>query len=91
MTEQIAKQGVRDYIQRRRKKEQPLTTRQQQSNKHVVKTQARVEQVFAAMEQMGGKLVRCIGPVLEVNPSVAREKGTRWLKNHQLRLISYPQ
>ena len=119
MTKQIAKQRVRDDIQRRRHKEQLLTARQKHSNKHVAKPRARVGHVFGAMQQMAGKLVRRIGPkradvairiktslpyvalslsargshepVLGVNPSVVREQGSRWLKNHQLRLISYPK
>ena len=61
LTEQIAEQGVRDCIQRRAPKEQPLTVRQKQRNKRLAKQRARVEHVFGAMEQMGGKFVRCIG------------------------------
>jgi IS5 family transposase len=61
MTEQIAEQDVRDCIQRRGQKAHPLNARQKQRNKHLAKTRARVEHVFGAMEQMGGKWVRCIG------------------------------
>ena len=60
MTEQIAAQGVRDGMQRRRHKEQPLTARQKRSNKHVAKTRARLEHVFGAMQQMAGKLGLCV-------------------------------
>ncbi len=34
---------------------------QQRRNKRIAKTRARVEHVFAAIEQMGGKLLRTIG------------------------------
>ena len=34
---------------------------QQGRNKRIAKSRARVEQVFASMEQMGGKSLRCIG------------------------------
>ena len=61
MTEQIAEQGVRDGIQRRAQKEQPLPVRQKQRNQRLAKQRARVEHVFGAMEQRGGKFVRCVG------------------------------
>ena len=43
MTEQIAEQGVRDGIQRRAQKEQPLIVRQKQRNQRLAKQRARVE------------------------------------------------
>ena len=46
MTEQIAEQGVRDGIQRRAQKEQPLTVRQKQRNQRLAKQRARVEHVL---------------------------------------------
>ena len=39
----------------------PLSECQQRRNQRIAKTRARVEHVFGALEQMGGKLLRTIG------------------------------
>jgi IS5 family transposase len=38
-----------------------LSACQQRRNHRIARTRARVEHVFAAIEQMGGKLIRTIG------------------------------
>jgi IS5 family transposase len=53
--------GYRDQIQRKGYRNKPLTQRQQGRNQRIAKTRTRVEHVFAAIEQMGGKLIRTIG------------------------------
>jgi transposase, IS5 family len=53
--------GYRDQIQRKGYRNKPLTQTQQGRNQRIAKTRARVEHVFAAIEQMGGKLIRTIG------------------------------
>lgn len=55
--------GYRDQIQRKGYRNKPLTQTQQGRNQRIAKTRARVEHVFAAIEQMGGKLIRTIGQV----------------------------
>jgi len=54
-------QGYRNQIQRKGQRNQPLSQCQQRRNQRIARTRARVEHVFAAMEQMGGKLIRTIG------------------------------
>ena len=51
----------RNQIQRKGKRNKPLSECQQQRNKRIARTRARVEYVFGAIEQMGGKLLRTIG------------------------------
>lgn len=53
--------GFRSQIQRKGKRNKPLSDCQQRRNHRIAKTRARVEHVFAAIEQMGGKLIRTIG------------------------------
>ena len=53
--------GFRNQIQRKGKRNKPLSECQQRRNQRIAKTRARVEHVFAAVEQMGGKLFRTIG------------------------------
>lgn len=53
--------GYRNRIQRKGQRNQPLSDTQQRRNRGIAKTRARVEHVFAAIEQMGGKLIRTIG------------------------------
>lgn len=53
--------GYRDRIQRKGKRNTPLSEAQQRRNHGIAKVRARVEHVFAALEQMGGKLIRTIG------------------------------
>ena len=53
--------GYRDRIQRKGARNHPLPKRQEQRNHTLAKTRSRVEHIFAAIEQMGGKLIRAIG------------------------------
>jgi IS5 family transposase len=53
--------GYRNRIQRRGHRNKPLSEAQQGRNHRIAKTRARVEHAFAAIEQMGGKLIRTIG------------------------------
>lgn len=53
--------GYRDRIQRKGKRNKPLSEAQQRRNHGIAKVRARVEHVFAALEHMGGKLIRTIG------------------------------
>lgn len=53
--------GYRNHIQRKGKRGKPLSDCQQRRNHRIAKKRARVEHVFAAFSQMGGKLVRTIG------------------------------
>ena len=53
--------GYRNYIQRMGHRNQPLSECQERRNLRIAKTRARVEHVFGAIEQMGGKLIRTIG------------------------------
>ena len=55
--------GFRNQIQRKGKRTKPLSECQQRRNKRIAKTRARVEHVFGAIEQRGGKLLRTIGQV----------------------------
>lgn len=63
-TEREAKlkaEGYRNHIQRKGHRNKPLSERQKQRNRRIAKTRARVEHVFGAITQMGGKLIRTIG------------------------------
>lgn len=53
--------GFRDQIQRKGRRNKPLSECQLRRNKRIARTRARVEHVFGAMEQMGGKRLRTIG------------------------------
>ena len=53
--------GWRVHIQRKAEKDKPLSACQERRNTRIARVRARVEHVFAAMDQMGGKLLRCIG------------------------------
>jgi IS5 family transposase len=53
--------GYRNRIQRKGHRNKPLSEAQQRHNHRIAKTRARVEHAFAAIEQMGGKLIRTIG------------------------------
>jgi len=57
----IKGQGYRNQIQRKGRRNKPLSECQQRRNRRIAKTRARVEHVFAAIDQMGGKLIRTIG------------------------------
>jgi IS5 family transposase len=53
--------GYRNHIQRKGQRNHPLSDCQERRNRRIAKTRARVEHVFGAIAQMGGKLVRIIG------------------------------
>lgn len=53
--------GYRNHIQRKGARNHPLPARQEKRNQRIAKTRARVEHIFAGIEQMGGKLIRTIG------------------------------
>jgi IS5 family transposase len=57
----LKSEGYRSQIQRKGQKNKPLSECQQRRNHRISKTRARVEHVFAGIEQMGGKMVRTIG------------------------------
>ena len=57
----LKEKGFRNQIQRKGKRNKPLSECQQRRNQRIAKTRVRVEHVFAAIEQMGGKLLRTIG------------------------------
>jgi transposase, IS5 family len=50
------------FIQRKGSKDTPLSDTQERRNRCIAKTRARVEHVFAGLAQMGGKMLRSIGP-----------------------------
>jgi len=54
--------GLRvQQLQRKAAKGKPLSDGQKRRYTRIVKTRARVEHVFASLEQMGGKGLRCMG------------------------------
>ena len=57
----LKENGFRNQIQRKGKRNKPLSECQQRRNHRIAKTRARVEHVFGAIEQMGGKMLRTIG------------------------------
>jgi IS5 family transposase len=57
----LKENGYRNRILRKGQRNKPLSRAQQERNHRIAKTRARVEHVFAAMAQMGGKLIRTIG------------------------------
>ena len=57
----LKENGFRNQIQRKGHRHKPLSECQQRRNKRIAKTRARVEHVFGAIDQMGGKLLRTIG------------------------------
>jgi transposase, IS5 family len=58
---QLKAAGYRNQIQRKGQRNHPLSAYQEQRNQRIAKSRARVEHVFAAMAQTGGKLIRTIG------------------------------
>ena len=59
----LTEKGYRMNILRKAKRGKPLSDRQKKRNKRISKVRARVEHPFAALKQMGGKIVRSIGLV----------------------------
>ena len=61
--ERLRQQGFRPHIQRKGCSGKPLSARQEGRNRRIAKVRARVEHVFAAVSQWGGKWIRTIGQV----------------------------
>lgn len=59
----LNKAGGRVHMQRKGTAKKALSATQKQRNRGIATPRARVEHVFGALAQMGGKLVRCIGIV----------------------------
>ncbi|MBU2728837.1 IS5 family transposase [Acidithiobacillus caldus] len=59
--ERLREQGYRPQIQRKAKPGKPLSACQERRNQRIAKVRARVEHVFAAITQWGGKKIRTIG------------------------------
>ncbi|WP_434662408.1 IS5 family transposase [Paraburkholderia sp. A3BS-1L] len=57
----LKEKGFRNQIQRKGKRNKALSACHQRRNQRIARTRARVEHVFATIEQMGGKLIRTIG------------------------------
>jgi IS5 family transposase len=55
--------GWRVHIQRRAHATKGISETQKQRNRRIATPRARVEHIFGALAQMGGKLVRCMGIV----------------------------
>jgi len=58
---ELKARGFRNQIQRKGSRNHPLSECQKRRNRRIAMTRARVEHVFGAMHQMGGKLIRTIG------------------------------
>jgi IS5 family transposase len=59
--QRLSDQGWRLQIQRKGQLDRPLSECQKGRNRRIAKPRARVEHVFASLEQMGGKALRSIG------------------------------
>ena len=59
--QRLRAKGWRVHIQRKGQAGKPLSDCQERRNKRIAKVRARVEHVFAGLEQMGGKALRSIG------------------------------
>ena len=59
--ERLRQQGFRPHIQRKGRPGKPLSAHQEGRNRRIAKVRARVEHVFAAVSQWGGKQIRTIG------------------------------
>ncbi len=64
---QLKEAGYRNHIQHKSARNHPLSARQEKRNKRIAKTRARVEHIFAGIEQMGGKLIRTKGKNVKNN------------------------
>ncbi len=58
---ELKARDFRNQIQRKGSRNHPLSECQKHRNRRIAMTRARVEHVFGAMTQMGGKLIRTIG------------------------------
>lgn len=64
----LESKGYRHQIQRKGRRNKPLSECRQRRNPRIAKTRARIEHVFAAINQVGGKLINTIG---QARPNVA--------------------
>ena len=62
--QRLAEGGWRLHIQRKGQAGKQLTDCQGRRNRRIARTRARVEHVFASLEQIGGKALRSIGLAL---------------------------
>ena len=59
--ESLQAKGYRSHIQRKGNRNHPLSECQQRRNRRIARIRARVEHVFAAIEQLSSKRIRTIG------------------------------
>ncbi|SCC95929.1 transposase [Thiomonas sp. X19] len=59
--QRLTAKGWRMHIQRKGQAGKPLSDCQERRNRRIAKTRARVEHIYASLEQMGGKALRSIG------------------------------
>ena len=59
--ERLREQGYRPQIQRKAKPGKALSACQERRNRRIAKIRARIEHVFAAITQWGGKRIRTMG------------------------------
>lgn len=59
--QRLSEMGWRLHIQRKGQAGKPLSDCQERRNRRIAKTRARVEHIYASLEQMGGKALRSIG------------------------------
>ena len=74
--------GWHVHIQRRGHATKGISAAQKRRNRRIATPRARVEHVFGALAQMGGKLVRCLGIVR--NLRVAPQSGQLQLEAARL-------
>lgn len=88
----LKEQGFRNRIQRKGKRNQPLSECQQRRNQRIAKTRARVEPGFAAIEPMGGKRIRTIGQA-QANSAMARRATCpplkRWASFQRAGIVAF--
>jgi IS5 family transposase len=56
----VGSNAYRNYIQRKGKRNQPLSACQAARNRRIARSRVRIEHVFAVIGQMGGKLIRTV-------------------------------
>lgn len=81
--------GWRVHIQRRGHATKGISDTQKRRNRAIATPRARVEHGFAALAQMGGKLVRCLGIVrttftLHLKPASYNLKRLVFLEQHRI-------
>jgi IS5 family transposase len=57
----LADKGLNPRVQHKKAKGKPMGKQLEKRNKTIAKTRSRVEHIFGAIEQMGGKCIRVIG------------------------------